>query len=326
MTSPGATVSRELLIVLPPGDGLSGSERARVRMLVERAFETALPAGAAGAPSLQILEPADRDSLVDTVERAVRRAGAGGTVCVLGGGSWSSVAPVFALYPATRACLLPSGGSDPDGGQAGMLLADVDLERLGRELGSAARAAAGARAVIVLDGGDAMLDRRWRAAVESGAVAAGGTTGPSGIVYAVRSAAELLTLLDEQTALLAEGIVPGSVDALAGDDGQRSADLLFRDDSRTGRTLPPVGVVVLDGSVEAALLVAPLAEQGVLVIGPRSLLIGEDVNERTVVLRWRIRWDLPLVALIRHLATGDPLPANGEELLVLEPGAAHARS
>jgi hypothetical protein len=127
------------VIVLPPADGQAEAERARVRMLVERAATEALPSG----PAPVLLEPASSDALDATVEAAVRRVGAAGTVCLIGADGAAVVAPVLALYPAARVCLLPASQDIATTGLVPPLTADVDLERLGRELGAAARAAAG---------------------------------------------------------------------------------------------------------------------------------------------------------------------------------------
>jgi hypothetical protein len=324
--------ARYLVVVLPPAEQLADAERARIRLLVERAFETGL---APGTSSPQLLEPIGTDALVDTVERAVRRAGAGGAVCVLGADLWDRVAPVFALYPATRSCVLPypepaedrADGRDVErDGQPPRpptLHADVDLDRLGRELGAAARAAAATRTVVVLDGGDVLLDRRWRAALERSATGADGTAVQRGVLHVVRTAQDLLTLLDEQAALIEQGIQPGSPGAFVGDEDAPLVEVPFGDGLPTARSLPPIGVVVLDASAEAALLVAPLAERGVLVVAPRSLLIASEAPSDAVVLAWRVRWDMPLVALLRRITSGDAGTPGGEDVLVLEPGPAY---
>jgi hypothetical protein len=311
-----------LVIVLPPAVGLADAERTRVRLLVERALENALPAGTA-APEL--LEPADADALVDTVERAIRRVGAGGTVCVLGARVWERVAPVFALYPATRLCLVPGAGLDLEAqrGPGMTFVIDIDLERLGRELGLSARAAAGERTVVVVDGGDPFLDRRWRAGLEDGARGAVGMTVTSGPLHVVRTAQDLLTLLDEQAALVAQGLVPGSPEALAGDAGGPPLALPFRDDLPLARSLPQVGVVVLDASSESAALVGALAERGIAVVAPRSLLVAAEAPDAGVVLRWRVRWDVPLTALVQRIAEGGSGSVEGDGVFVLEPGPAH---
>jgi hypothetical protein len=215
-------------------------------------------------------------------------------------------------------CLLPVSGPDRDG----LLAADVDLEQVGRELGVAARAAAGDGSVLVLAGGDAMLDRRWRTGLEAAA------NGPSGVLagrvalHTVGTAAELLALLDEQAVLIEQGVVPGSREALGGDADGGLLDPPF-DVRSPSRALPPVAVVVLDASREAQLLVGPLAERGVRVIAPRSLLLAAGAPEDGVVLRWRIRWDVPLAELVRRGTSGEGPPPAGGDALVLEPGPAH---
>ncbi len=325
-TAPGSVTPadgpRDLAIVLPPADGLADAERARLRLLVESALEKALPPG---APVPHLLEPTGRDALADTVELAVRRVGAGGTVCVLGAGVWGRVESVFALYPATRICLLPDIGADVQAwsGPATALVAEVDLERLGRELGAAARAAAGERTVVVLDGGDAMLGRRWLAGLESASVGPRGGGVARGALQVLRTAQELLVLLDEQTELLERGVVPGSPEALAGPADAPAAMMPFRDELPLARSLPPVGVVVLDASSESAALMVPLAERGIAVIAPRSLLLAAGVPEDTVVLRWRVRWDLPLTGLVQRIVGDGSTATDREELFVLEPGPAH---
>ena len=62
-------------------------------------------------------------------------------------------------------------------------------------------------------------------------------------------------------------------------------------------------------------------------VGPRSLLVG--VPDEAVVLRWRVRWDVPLTALLRRVEVGpgasqDPADAEPlwEDMVVLEPGRA----
>ena len=307
---------RELVLVLPPAAGLAESERARVRLLVERVLETELSPAARQA--VVVLEPADAASLVDTIERAVRRVGDRGSVCVLGADGRDALAPVLARYAAARTCLLPAPTVEGDP----VVTADVDLEQLGRDLGAAARAAAGTGAVVVLDGGDAMLDRRWRAGVLATAVAPVGTSALPGATHTVRTADELLALLDEQAALLAQDIVPGSPEAIALAEATElgSADL---DDLPPALVLPPVGAVVLDASPEAALLVAVLAEREVRVLAPRSLLLDAAAPEDAVVVRWRVRWDLPLAGLVRRLVLGDGATAAGEDVMVVEPGPAH---
>jgi len=320
-SGPGAAAavptSGQLVVVLPPADGLAEPERSRVRMLVERALESESPAS---APPL-LLEPATAGALVDTVELALRRAGPDGTVCVLGASASAAVAAARSRYPAPRLCLLPPEpaseraterveGEPGDATSPGV----VDIELLGRELGAAARAAAGPGSVLVLVGGDAMLDRRWRTGVTSGAPVSADAPGTSGVVHSVASAAELIAILDEQAALLRSGIVPGGRDA---GDGEGPVPLPD-DELPVARRLPPVGVVVLDASPEAGALVAVLADRGVPVIAPRSLLLAAGAPETAVVLRWRIRWDVALGALLRSLGVGAAGPApSGDDLLVL---------
>jgi hypothetical protein len=308
--------SNELVIVLPPAAGLAEAERARVRLLVERVIETELAPEA--RQGVVLLEPADAASLVDAIERAVRRVGDRGFVCVLGADGRDALVPVLARYPAARACLLPAPPVEDDG----ITTVDVDLEQLGRELGSAARAAAGTGAVVVLVGGDAMLDRRWRTGVLASAVAPSGTSALPGATFMVRTADELVTLLDEQAALVARGIIPGSPEAIALAGGSEPS-IVDVDDLPPALVLPPVGAVVLDASREAAILVTVLAEREVRVLAPRSLLLAAGATEDAVVVRWRVRWDLPLAGLVRRLVLGDRATVTGEDVIVVEPGPAH---
>ena len=304
------------MVVLPPSDRLANEERHRVREAVERAFAVALPVDV-DPETVVVLEPADTSAVLDAVERAVRRVGPGGTVCVLGAGMRERIGPVLALYPATRACLLPAppveGGGD--------LALDVDLEALGREVGVTVRAAAGEGTVLVLDAGDAMLDRRWRVGVASGVLDPDGVGAP-GRTHTVRSAGELLQLLDDQAALIEEGIVPGSPQAL-GPMG-RGDTLAGLEDAEppSARFLPPVTVVVLDASPEAALLVDPLGERGVLVAGPRSLLPLDGPHDGIVVVRWHVRWHLPLAALLDAVIAAEGAPLTVAEAVVVVPGPA----
>jgi hypothetical protein len=289
----------EVVIVLPPADGQAEAERARVRMLVERAAAEALPSG----PAPVLLEPATSDAIDATVEAAVRRVGAAGTVCLIGADGAAVVAPVLALYPAARVCLLPASQDIATTGLVPPLTADVDLDRLGRELGAAARAAAGQGTVLVLAGRDGMLDRRWLVGVIAGA---------PGALHTVRSADAALANLEAPAADVLGGVVP--------------------DDDDLPLALPPVTVVVLDASSASAELVELLIERGLLVVGPRSLLVG--VPDEAVVLRWRVRWDVPLTALLRRAGVGpgasedpagtEPLGTQPlwEDMVVLEPSRA----
>jgi hypothetical protein len=324
-------VSGPLIIVLPPADGLAEPERARVRMLVDRALE--------GVPATTVaplvLEPATSAALADTVELALRRAGADGTVCVLGTDAHAAIAAARVHYPAPRTCALPPDPSSPLPSESAEDAASqtvVDLELLGRELGAAARATAGTGTVLVLSGGDVLLDRRWRTGIVIGAAAAPGTSGAPrapGVVHTVLSAAEVLAILDEQAALLAEGIVPGGPGAVEGANGSGELQLPEVDDVPIARQLPPVGVVVLDASPEALQLVTVLADRGMPVIAPRSLLLAAGAPEDAVVLRWRVRWDVALGALLRALGVGAPGPVpSGDDLLVLvlEAGPAYVGS
>jgi hypothetical protein len=285
-------------------------------MLVDRALDEVIVAG----PRPALLEPLTSDALSGAIESAVRRTD---TVCVLGGDARVMLEAALALYPSRRGCVLPLTGGD-DGL---VLAADVDLEQVGRELGAAARAVAGDGGVLVLDGRDGMLDRRWATGVLAGSLTAN---------HVVTSATELLQLLDDQAAAMAAGIIPGSIEALGGPDQGAAAEFPDRDDVPIALVLPPVEVVVLDASAEAELALAELLERGVRVIAPRSLLV-DSADHPAVVLRWRVRWDLPLAALLRRVLEGsagngavtgaqDSAPAwSTDEVLVLEAGPAAPR-
>jgi len=177
--------------------------------------------------------------------------------------------------------------------------------------------------VLVLEGGDGMLDRRWALGVLAGA------PGPQHVVV---SAEDLLQLLTAQDDVIAEGLVPGSPEAVAGYRPDPPVDLPDGDDVPVAVRLPPVAVVVLDGSPSAAALVDELLDRGIGVVAPRSLLLDRP-DHPGVVLRWRIRWDQPLTLLLRRILVGDGNgggegdgAADGEDdVLVLEPGPAAAR-
>lgn len=312
-------VGAGLAVVLPPSDRLAAPERDHVRQAVERALAAVLPEDVDPA-TVVVLEPSDASAVVESVELAVRRVGPGGSVCVLGTGVRERIAPVLALYPATRACLLPASPLEGDR----HLALDVDLEGLGRELGVAARTAAGSGTVLVLDAGDPMLDRRWRVGIGSGVLDPEGVGAP-GRVHVVRSAEELLRFLDDQAALIDGGIVPGSPEAF--DPTDEEDPLLGPDSSPPALALAPVSVVVLDGSPAAALVLGTLAERGLRVIGPSAVLgggaIGEDaIGEDAVVVRWHVRWHLPLAALLDAVISGEASPLTFEEVFVVVPGQA----
>jgi len=330
-----------LILVLPPADGLAEAERARIRLLTDRAIETVFTSGERPV----VLEPATADALIATIEAAVRRVGPTATVCFIGADATAVLGPVLDLYPATRGCALVVP-SDVDGNGDGatalmdvasmasapaavrslQLTEDVDLEQLGRELGAAARAAAGDATVLVLDGGDVMLDPRWRRGVVLGA---------NGAVHVVTRAADALALLDAQEALLADGVVPGRGRAGPGGRLLVEDEFLRIDEAPAALELPPVGVVVLDASREAALLVDAVLDRGLRVVAPRSLTAGRtDPNGDAagVVLRWRVRWDAPLATLLRRAVDGGgsaPVSrgpaAPDAATIVLEPGPAHVR-
>jgi hypothetical protein len=310
LPAPGdAAGAGSLVIVLPPADRLAPAERVRVRMLVDRALDEVIVAG----PRPTVLEPMTSDVLASAVESAARRAA---TVCVLGREGRAALDAVLALYRSRVGCLLPVLGEDAEG----RLWADVDLDEIGRELGAAARGVAQEGTVLVLDGRDGMLDRRW---------AAGVLVGAPGAQHVVVTAAELLQLLDDQAAAIAAGVIPGSPEALAGAGG--TADFPDREDVPIALVLPPVEVVVLDASVEAAAVVDALLDRGLRIIAPRSLLVDRP-DHAGVVLRWRVRWDVPLAALVRRVLDGEA-PSDDQDgrtsaladVLALEPGPAAAR-
>jgi len=305
---------RDLVIVLPSADRLAPAERDRIRMLVGRALDEVVVLG----PRPELLEPSSADAMLDVVEIAVRRAE---TVCVLGRDADAAVSAALTLYPSRTRCLL--GG-------------DVDLEAVGRALGSAARAVARDGTVVVLDGGDGMLDRRWTAGVLAGAAAGGVSEIASEAQHVVSTGPELLQLLDDQQAAVAAGLAPGRTGPGPGagpgsgtgtgpGDTASIDEFLLEEDVPVALALPPVQVVVLDASVEAAVVLVELLERGLRVIAPRSLLL--DLTDHPgVVLRWRVRWDVAFEALLRQVLSGDP-PAGGvplppADVLVLEPGPA----
>ena len=334
-----------VLLVLPPADELAPAARAALRAQVDDAVATA-------GTDVTVLEPATRAALPATVELAARRAaaagavpgGAPGTVCVLGGRQTAALASALARYPAATGCRTPAaasadpaadaatsadGDGDGDGGgglaadaATGALAVDVDLGRLGRALGVAARAAAGGGGVVVLDAGDPLLDRRWRDGVLDGAREP--LTGTAR-THVATGAAEVVALLDAQAALRAAGITPGSprtAEELA--EGRAGA---APDGAPTGapsgasvaRTLPPVGAVVLDASVDAAVLADVLADRGIAVAGPAALLATAD-PAADVVLRTAVRWERPLGVLLARAVGADAAAPDVDDVLRLTPG------
>ncbi len=299
----------DLTLVLPSTDRLAPAERARVRLLVGRVLDEVITIG----PRPELLEPSSAQALHDVVEMAVRRSD---VVCVLGRDGQAALAAALALYPSRTGCLLPLVG-----GEGRPLGIDVDLDGIGRALGAVARAAAGDGTVVVLDGGDGMLDARWARGVRAGAADDGTVVAQ----HIVRSASELIDLLDAQAASLAAGIVPGSPDALGGRErgsGPAGADL---DDRPIALVLPPVQVVVLDASPEAAALVEMALGRGLKVLAPRSLLV-DRADHPGVVMNWRVRWDVPLARLLNRVLGGEPLIGDESgpalDLLVTERGPA----
>lgn len=291
-----------LVVVLPPADALAPSEQARIRVLVERVLEEVAPAGSRP----EIVAPMTTDAVQGAIESAARRADA---VCVIGNGGRGALVATLDLYPARTGCVLPL----PDEG--GLRVEDVDLDRVGRTLGESARAAAGEGTVLVLDGGDAMLDRRWAQGVLAGAL---------GAQHVVTTASQAVDLLDAQAEALRAGLVPGSFAASGGRADGPLGSPAESDVIPVALLLPVVEVVVLDASPAAAELLPVLLERGVLVVAPRSLLL-DQAEHPAVVLRWRVRWDVPLTALLRRVLDRDTPANNGAsevDLLAVEPGPA----
>lgn len=300
--------------MLPPADGLAPAEQDRLTTMVALALDGWLPGGP-DDPAPVVLEPADAASFADTVERALRRAGPDGTVCVIGVGARDRLDPLVVLYPSVRTCAVPAVAPDDGGPQA----VDVDLEELGRRLGVAARGAALGGTILVLDGGDAMLDRQWRTGVVAGTRDASAEEAPNP-VHVVRTAEAAVRLLEEQAELLERGVLPGSatpIEAEVPADGGDGAD--GEDDLPPALVLPPVRVVVLDASAEAALLVGPVAERGLLLVGPQSLIDDAGIADESVVMRWSIDWGTLVGRLLRSISSGGS-PIVVDDVLVLEPG------
>ncbi len=304
-----------LTLVLPPTDRLAPAERARVRLLVDRVLDEVITTG----PRPTVLEPATADALGDVVEVSVRRTG---TVCVLGSDGRAALEAALALYPSRAGCLLPYAG----GNEARPIGVDVDLAEIGRALGSVARAAAGEGTVVVLDGADGMLDRRWASGVRAGASLEGARSAQ----HTVTSAVELIALLDDQADSIAAGLVPGSPEALEGPERglpERGpvGGAIDLDDVPLALALPPVSVLVLDASADAAELVDIALGRGLMVVAPRSLLVGRS-DHPGVVMSWRVRWDVPLVLMLRQVIDGErrsaTAPGSPLDLLVTEAGPA----
>jgi hypothetical protein len=276
----------ELVLVLPPLEGLDPLEHARVRAGAVRALEevlgTSRPARIVSAPTV--------GSVGEVVEQAARSAD---VVCVLGSAARASLESALLLYPRTIGCGLPA----PTDGTI-VLGVELDLAELGSQIGRAARAAAGTREVLVLSGGDALHGSNWAAGVSAGA--AGGPVRILGSPDAVRE--ELLR---------ARGSTAGGA----------------------GQSRSTVGVVVLDASPGAADLARELLEQRVLLVAPRAF-VADAPDVTSLVLRWRVRWDLPLTGLLRRaIAAADgvppvvvPGPAATDGAFALEEGPAHVSS
>jgi hypothetical protein len=329
-----------LSIVLPPADAIEPSELARVRLLVERALGEVGPLGG----DVEILSPRDGTAQLGIIEVAARRSS---NVCVLGGAALPVVEGVRQVYPAMRGCLLTAvwtdagiatalgGGvatSDPanpaiststtiERADERLLRAEVDLWTLGAELGRNARAVAGDDLVVVLAGNDPMLARSWVMSVASGA-----RSGPVTTVHDARAVPDLIELLGPRPTSPVPAGAPSARPTRFGDLDRvgltdELIELLEVRDLR-------VGAVVLDASAGAAELAARLLEQGVPVIGPRSIL-ADDGDHPALIARWRVRWDVPLATLLRALANGGPVPsvpsgpaASTDPIAIIEPGPA----
>jgi len=285
-----------LVIVLPAADLIDEAEAARLRLLVERALIGAVN----GGRPVEVLVPMTDVTTPSLVEDSAR---GGAQVCVLGATAQASLDAVLGLYPALRAC-----GIGPDRG-TGVLRSDVDLQTIGQRLGRAARLAAGTGTVLVLAGQDAMLDERWRRGVTLGA--------NGGPVVVVGRAEDVVPALEA----LAEGRFP-AVPSLRGpgldpDDADAAAPLPSE--------LPPVGAVVLDASAGARAVALALLDREVPLVAPRSL-VADASADASIVLRWRIMWDVFFVLLLRELVAGALLAQldgwGADDTLVLEDGPA----
>lgn len=330
-----------LVIVLPAVDQLDPEERIRVRLLVERAVGAALPSGI----SPELIEPATVATVGAVVEAAARRVDA---VCVVGATGIAALLAVREFYPSLHGCVLPTAhgsidvattnsatvspfaGPTTSGTTSGMEVAverapldgiEVDLLDVGMTLGRRAREVAGEGIVVVLDGGDPLLDRRWALGVLEGAeVRADGAPAP---VRVVRSADAVLQLIqsargDEGATLSSSSSASASGTSLAGPasrpvnlatpmtpkmapiSGVRRDDRDVEDELR-GPALLPVGAVVLDASPGTDALATLLLDAGIPVVVPRSL-VGERPDDPAIIARWRIRWDIALVPLLRRAA------------------------
>jgi len=359
VTEPAPAVARGgIVVVLPAADQLDQEERIRVRLLVERAITTALP----GSVRPELIEPASAATVGAVVEAAARRVDA---VCVLGVSGVAALTAVRELYPALHGCVLPTASGstavaatsgDPvppappvavPGGPSSTAPTsrerptldgiDVDLHGIGVTLGRSAREVAGSGTVVVLDGGDPLLDRRWSLGVMDGAGI--GVDGAPAPLRVVRSVAEVLALVEGVGAGVGVGVAgpPGSAAASAQRPGIRRGD--GGEDDAGGPALLPVGAVVLDTSPGTDALATLLLDAGIPVVVPRSL-VNERLDDPAIIARWRVRWDIALVPLLRRAAAAvgaDATPPNGpiaddglEGLLALDEGpalvAARARS
>lgn len=302
---PPQASAEDTFLVLPPADLLAGPSRDALRTLLQGASTRP----GEGAP-WDALEPTTSASLADTLALAVRRTGGAGTVCLLGARGRAALTALLAQYPAVRACVVPGPGL-LDVPAARVAVGDADLERLGRELGTAARTMAGDGSVLVLDADDVLLDGRWRRGVEEGVLGPAGGPGPS--LGIVATAAEALGLLDDQAALLEQGIVPGGPAAVV------PGDLL-----PNAASLRPVAVVVLGTGPDSAELAVALAARGTPVIVPSAFLEAALVAPEQVVAHWRIRWDALLRAALADSTGAEPEPVDRAFVVIDGPAAARS--
>jgi len=181
---------------------------------------------------------------------------------------------------------------------------------------------------VVLDGGDPLLDRRWTLGVTEGAEL--GIDGAPAALRVVRSVADVLALIEGVGAGPGVAGPSGSTAASAPQPGIRRDDRDGEDDAR-GSSLLPIGAVVLDASTGTDALTTLLLDAGIPVVVPRSL-VSERSDDPAIIVRWRIRWDVALVPLLRRAAAAvgaDVTPPNGpvagdgvEALLALDEGPA----
>jgi hypothetical protein len=274
-------------------------------LLVERALGEVGP----WKGSVEILEPSDSMAQLGSVELAARRSS---DVCVLGVAAPQVVASVRQLYPALRECLLIAVSSDP-----GVTTAMPG----GAATTNPASPMTTTGTTIVRVG-----ERSLRAEVELGAL--GAELGRSARAAAGDELVVVLAAGDPMfgrgwATSITTGARPGPVNIVR--DAGAVLELLAQLELIDER----IGAVVLDASAGTSDLAARLLEQGVPVIGPRSILENSG-DHPALVARWRVRWDVPLAVLFRALANGDPAssvpsgPATSTDPVgVIEPGPAY---